>query len=322
MQQIEIGNIVLIKNGQKIIRPLVSSQVNLIKIKMEINDPNFCFQEVQEGYNVIILLQPFNKLFTEIKIVDVSTIKLMIAPKLLQCDADMIQSIIKTEEINCQFYSILNYQQNYDYDFTTSIDQEQDLLTISDYFIREKLNQLSEKETEMFQKYRIFNLKEILVDNLQRKYPINHRNAGIIHITDSNIICRSLKRKSHEKDMLYILSQLYPNQSFQDLNINAIVRTTNDIMIRLDQNYIFIWLPEKINTYQKMQLILLHKQLMEYNILSQKLNGIELNIYFSVIEFSLDVNDNLSVKEYKSFHDFSFYINNGFQAFSGNNRKN
>ena len=82
-------------------------------------------------------------------------------------------------------------------------------LNVVDIFLRDATNTSTEEEKVMFQKFRNFDLKSLLLDEDIYKYPINHEQCGVVIVGEKDYLEATVTKKFHEDEIMYQLSKLF-----------------------------------------------------------------------------------------------------------------
>ena len=137
-----------------------------------------------------------------------------------------------------------------------------DTSEILDIFLREKEGKLDQKEQEMLEKYRDFELKRLLTSSEDvKKYPINNDNSCVYIITPENTIGVTLRNVRHLWQARDAFSNMYFEkyiETSKDLLSKDEAEKYNSIIIELSTTSgvpILPWLPKTINSFQYQELI-------------------------------------------------------------------
>ena len=226
---------------------------------------------IEEGYSIIRYQEYYD--INKLPVVDI-----ILAEQITSVDRENIEAC--TQKLNSPKHNhIYNYvnspygkrfefydgllSNNYSNKPITSIPT----LQVLPYYLKDKTDELTEDEKKMFEKYRHYDLVDVLIGNNQSKYPlINNSNAGVIVISSNKTEASTLKEMKHSKEFKVILKFLHPNLKFnRRFSIMDIVNDTNDILIQLYDHQLILWLPEKLNNYQINELKKLIIQVKEIN---------------------------------------------------------
>lgn len=320
--KIEIGIAYFIKNGNIEVKKVIVDLQYFEKIKLQIFEGTYFDSYIKKGYSIIFHYASSEK-WNQLSVDYLNQLWSFLSPNLTSKDGNHILQQIQQVENSSKIlsYKIKNFWPNFDYDYTNSTFQRERCSEIAHYFIREKLNQLTPEEQIMFQKYRVFNLQEILLGDYLHRYPINHNNAGIIYISKNQTICSTLKKKQHGKEMDSVLVKLYPDCNIDYSNVFEVVRNFEDIVIQLLDQELCIWLPENISPYQKEKLNQLLEQLKPINEKCFLENQSNLNIAFGIVHSNPSVQAINDVEEYQGLDNFEDFLQNGIE-YVRNNKSN
>lgn len=263
MEQIKVGNLYLFKDGEIKEKSLLISDTKLKEIMEKFphksiilysNDDNDCTIAVEEayksyldaGYSLIVC----SKDMKENEILTTCLLPLEVHPK----DASNILNMFTKIEKNNPYTFIKNrfigdFGLQYDF-YTPSLNKLINSSSILDLYLREKNNQLTAEEQEMFNKYRVFNLKELLTAPYH--YPVNNGNCGVMIVTFDNIYQSTNKQMAHAREFRTIKKYLYPNQNNRSLKIVDLLKSTTntDVFIEILPGSAVVWMPDQPNKYQ------------------------------------------------------------------------
>ena len=111
-------------------------------------------------------------------------------------------------------------------------------LNVVDIFLRDATNISTEEEKVMFQKFRNFDLRSVLLDEDIYKYPINHEQCGVVIVGEKDYLEATVTKKFHEDEIMYQLSKLFHKDlTLDDFSYFDAVSDYNFViaLIRLNQ---------------------------------------------------------------------------------------
>ncbi|MEG1900073.1 MAG: hypothetical protein RR161_00805 [Bacilli bacterium] len=152
------------------------------------------------------------------------------------------------------FIKLKNYLQN-ENGFTIDnydLRQNNHVLTsmILDYYLKEKLGQLTKEEQEMFDKYRNFDLTEVLTVDNKSKYPVNNTNAGVMVITKEKTFESTVKGMQHALEFDVVFQNMKSDIDSSKMDIPAMVYNSSDVLVQVSLGFLIIWQPDNMNEYQ------------------------------------------------------------------------
>lgn len=248
-------------------RDFISLEEKFITTNLEArtdeDDTQLYKKYLEQGYSVIRLTEMFQVSKDSYKRSNQQKLTCMLPVNIKKEDKKNICSVFSKEENNgtkketyLKNFHIDELGVDYDYypywtcDRTNWIDSS----LILDYFVREKTNELTNEEKIMFDKYRKFNLEEILTTDFKAIYPINHTDAGVIQISQDRTIASTLKKQLHGDEFSAISKVLHPKLKTDFSDLAQVVKSTSDILIQVSIGELLLWLPVEMNDYQREQL--------------------------------------------------------------------
>lgn len=250
----EIGYIYLYKNGLEDIVSLKIVFGNREEIEVLNQElPVFASNYIEKGYSIIRYMQ--NVIYNKgmLKLGQYDRLSCYIAKDIDQNTGRRLMSRYQELQNNYMLSEIYNdypdeLGPNYDYFIKLDISG-------IDLLIREKLNTLTEKEKDMFERFRNFNLFRLLLIS-HKDDVINCGNSGSILITKNQYIKSTNRRQRRELQFRAICSQLYPGLNMQGKEVSDLLNETGDVFIRVIKETIIVELPLEIdlNSYQRQKL--------------------------------------------------------------------
>lgn len=216
---------------------------------------------IENGYAVIRIAKYLEVSKNHIEKQDKQTVEAYIPPRIGQEDATNVQQFFERQEQLADTIRscVTNFlEQDFDYYNPMRISEKNGReklpsATILAYYLREKLGQLTLEEQIMFDKYRKFNLEEILTCQNQKKYPINHADSGVILITANQCFKQTVKKMQHNPELFFLQEKAHPTSALYGKELSQRLEQTADIMIYLMHQNIFCFLPtiNQLTDFQK-----------------------------------------------------------------------
>ena len=143
----------------------------------------------------------------------------------------------------------------YDYDNFSYI--KRNIGDICEYYYKEKNNVLTPLEQEMFDRYRNFDLHNLILEDYYN-YPLNNRNAAIFIVTPRETIKKTVTKSFHKREILSSLNHLLTlSDADKSVSYSKLVSDYNLVLGFITKDSIGVYVNSDINDYQ-------HKKLEEF----------------------------------------------------------
>lgn len=305
-----IGEVYFYKNGQRFSEKIYISAEKLNKIKVLYNNSRFATygdeesellidtvdvekvysRYLDDGYSILRYSKKINITDEEVTITDKYCLECCIADTIDQTTAQILErdykSVSNSELVEDNYFKVLQQRDGikyFDYQF-------KDPVNTIEYFLKEKTNNLTDEERIMFDKYRNYNLEEILAGDFTG-VPVQHYNGGVIIISDNDIFKSSCKGYQHNLEFNVYFDNANLNINCSKCNMFEMIGLTKYIFVQLAKNCMTFWIPQNINKHQLEQLEMLRDEVINYT-------GVEVIGYV--------INNNL--QEIKNISDLSEFI--------------
>lgn len=244
---------------------------------------------IKKGYSVIKVSNLF-KIDSDFSNTGRSDVECFISKKINKADRDNINSLLsQIKDDNINEYSLYNYYNgeygnDFDFNYTKNKGKYEKVL---DCFLREKTNELSDEERKMFDKYRNFDLEDLLTES-NTKYSVNNANAGVIVISNSNIYKSTVKKQQHGEEVIYIYNYInkeYANE-LKNKPIEDVVLDSSSVIIQVNLNELIVWMPTIRSEFQNSELQKISEIVSKINSLSDKKVCIYSNVCGNDIEYN------------------------------------
>ena len=124
-------------------------------------------------------------------------------------------------------------------------------LNVVDIFLRDATNISTEEEKVMFQKFRNFDLRSVLLDEDIYKYPINHEQCGVVIVGEKDYLEATVTKKFHEDEIMYQLSKLFHKDlTLDDFSYFDAVSDYNFVIALIRPQSVDAVFPTQVNSYQ------------------------------------------------------------------------
>ena len=270
MEKQLLGQVYFIKDGKMAVRNLTISQDNFEKQKVrkfnyfvklysddELSWGHKNYADIYREYldNGFTVVRACNKCLCdmmEMAILDSSYIDIFIPSKTSLEDAKALEAVLKQyakEEKSA--FTITNYHDGdfdfYDYIYNFSY-KKREISEICNYYYKEKAGRLTLEEQEMFREYRTFDLRELFLGDFYQ-YPLNNNNTGVIIITPTDTIRKTVTKSKHKLEIMNILKNRYPVND-QD-NYLDLVSDYNLILGFVTKDVLIAYISADRNSYQQ-----------------------------------------------------------------------
>lgn len=143
----------------------------------------------------------------------------------------------------------------YDYDNFSYI--KRNIGDICEYYYKEKNNVLTPLEQEMFDRYRNFDLHNLILEDYYN-YPLNNRNAAIFIVTPRETIKKTVTKSFHKREIISSLNHLLTlSDADKSVSYSKLVSDYNLVLGFITKDSIGVYVNSDINDYQ-------HKKLEEF----------------------------------------------------------
>ena len=143
----------------------------------------------------------------------------------------------------------------YDYDNFSYI--KRNIGDICEYYYKEKNNVLTPLEQEMFDRYRNFDLHNLILEDYYN-YLLNNRNAAIFIVTPRETIKKTVTKSFHKREILSSLNHLLTlSDADKSVSYSKLVSDYNLVLGFITKDSIGVYVNSDINDYQ-------HKKLEEF----------------------------------------------------------
>lgn len=150
---------------------------------------------------------------------------------------------------------------------------------ILDYFLRKKLDKLSDYEKKMYQDYEEFNLEKLLFDSEIKYNILSNNNCGVITIFPDKTYKSAVTKAQHKGET----DQHKKNYSTKTSNVSNV---DNYITIQILKEEALLYIPKSLNEYQTNQLNEFFDEVDDL----EKFNNKKVNLYGAIIEKSGELN--------------------------------
>lgn len=278
----EIGELYLIKGGKVISKPLHTNRGELAKLAASFNlktntiSPILGIEEYEdnsfisfpinyieiykklldEGYSIIRTTDNFVFSYDDSGNLNAvsfvyKTLDILIPPIIDKTDYQKIIDTYKDASIGINerehhIYNLYQHQLGLDYDYLDFIQTNRDysMLEKLDFLLRQKTDNLSKDEQNIFDSYRNFNLVSILTCEYEKSI-IDRRNAGVIVITPDKTYEKNVTKRQHGAEIKWCLEKEGLSSFSDDRTIWELVNDTNSIIVQLANSDVIIWCNEE-----------------------------------------------------------------------------
>ena len=270
MEKQLLGQVYFIKDGKTLARNLIISQDNFDKqkvkkfnyfVKLYSDDEFSCgyknYVDIYREYldNGFTVVRACNKCLCdmmEMVILDSSYIDIFIPSKTSFGDDKALDAVLQqySKEERSAF-TITNYHDGdfdfYDYMYNFSY-KKRVISEICNYYYKEKAGRLTLDEQEMFRKYREFNLRELFLSDFYQ-YPLNNNNTGVIIITPTDTIKKTVTKSKHKSEIMNVLKNKYSVGEYD--NYLDLVSDYNLILGFVTKDVLIAYISADRNSYQQ-----------------------------------------------------------------------
>ncbi len=136
----------------------------------------------------------------------------------------------------------------YDYDNFSYI--KRNIGDICEYYYKEKNNVLTPLEQEMFDRYRNFDLHNLILEDYYN-YPLNNRNAAIFIVTPRETIKKTVTKSFHKREIISSLNRLLTlSDADKSSSYSKLVSDYNLVLGLITKDSIGVYVNNDINDYQ------------------------------------------------------------------------
>ncbi len=216
--------------------------------------------QLDESYTIVRAIHPAMCDMGEINIFPEYEIDIYIPFKPNLDDVTRLKEVLDIYKEEKEYaFRIINCREDdydlYDYDNFSYI--KRNIGDICEYYYKEKNNVLTPLEQEMFDRYRNFDLHNLILEDYYN-YLLNNRNAAIFIVTPRETIKKTVTKSFHKREILSSLNHLLTLSDVdKSVSYSKLVSDYNLVLGFITKDSIGVYVNSDINDYQ-------HKKLEEF----------------------------------------------------------
>ena len=233
---------------------------------------------VKNGYSIIRVIKKVSYFDELILIEQNSVLTCLVANNISSSDADTIKktySKVENEmknDILAEIFIHYNYDYGNSFDYYTNIEKNYLVPVVLDCHLRNKTNNLTEEERQMFENYKDFDLEKLLtLSACEENSIINNNNNGVMIIGENKIYESTCKSFFHIAEFTSIYKNINTKVLDNKYRIPQMCYVTSDILIQLFFGKLVVWLPATLNDYQIQNMLQLIHRIKSLNLPNNEL---------------------------------------------------